>query len=226
LASIERTAYPRFKRIVTQKELDQVYNPTPDEINFIFSMTRGKKNRFNAVLLLKSFQNLGYFPQLNTIPQSIVNHIRDSLNFSSEVTVGYQKVRTMYAHQSAIRKHLGIVPYGNKAQEVAIHAIREAAKVKDNPADLINVAIAELINQYYELPAFSTLDRLARRIRRLVNETFFQQVLDRLSEDEIEQLDVLIQKESDQFYSNFNRLKQLPKKPRLSKNKSISYIGY
>ncbi|SFQ42352.1 Tn3 family transposase [Salibacterium halotolerans] len=217
MASIERTAYPRFKRIVTQKELDEVYTPRPEEVNFIFSMTRGKSNRFNATQLLKSFQKLGYFPKLNEIPQGIVSHIQESLSLSSEeIIVGYEKPRTMYTHQTLIRKYLGIAPYGKKAQDVAIHAIQESAKVKDDPADLINVAIAELINQYYELPAFSTLDRLARRIRRLVNETFFQQVLDRLSKNEIEQLDVLIQKGSDQFYSDYNRLKQLPKKPRLS----------
>jgi hypothetical protein len=38
----------------------------------------------------------------------------------------------------------------------------------DNPADLINAAIDELIKQRYELPAFSTLDRLVGRVRTLV----------------------------------------------------------
>lgn len=218
MASIERTAYPRFKRMVTQKELDEVYTPQTDEVNFILSITRGKNNRFNATLLLKSFQKLGYFPKLNEIPQGIVDHIRVSLNLPPElIVVGYEKPRTMYVHQTAIRKHLGIHSYGKKAQEIAIQSIQEAAKTMDNPADLINVAIAELINQYYELPAFSTLDRLARRIRRLVNESFFQQVLDRLSKEEIGQLDVLVQKDADQFFSHYNRLKQLPKRPRLSK---------
>src|SRR5699024_5426821 len=217
LASIERTAYPRFKRMVTQKELNKVYTPQPEEVNFIFSMTRGSHNRFNAMLLLKSFQKLGYFPTLHRIPQGIVDYIREHLNLSSEVTVGYEKTRTMYAHQTGIRKHFGIHAYGKQAQEVAMQAIQQAAKTMDNPADLINVAIAELIHQYYELPAFSTLDRLARRIRRLVNETFFQQVLNRLSPEAIQQLDVLVQKDTNQFYSSYNRLKQLPKKPRLSK---------
>ena len=40
-----------------------------------------------------------------------------------------------------------------------------AAAVKDNPADLINIALEELIRRRFELPAFSTLDRMADDIR-------------------------------------------------------------
>ena len=38
----------------------------------------------------------------------------------------------------------------------------------DNPADMINAALEGLIKQRYELPAFSTLDRLVGRVRTLV----------------------------------------------------------
>src|SRR5699024_809776 len=66
-------------------------------------------------------------------------------------------------------------------------------------------------------PVFSAVYRLARRIRRLVNDTVFHQVWHRLSQESIQQLDALVQKDTNQFYSSYNRLKQLPKKPRLSK---------
>ena len=68
------------------------------------------------------------------------------------------------------------VPTRASARQIVIKSIYQAAQVKDNPADLINVAIAELINQRYELPAFSTLDRIIRRIRTLVNGVFFDTV--------------------------------------------------
>jgi hypothetical protein len=44
---------------------------------------------------------------------------------------------------SAIRAYLCVNPYDNAAQLVA--AIAVAAEVKDHPADLINVAIEELV---------------------------------------------------------------------------------
>lgn len=68
-----------------------------------------------------------------------------------------------------------------------------AAEVMDNPADLINVAIEELVRQRIELPAFSTLDRLSRRIRTLVNGRFFTTVMERLSDAECGQLDALLE---------------------------------
>ena len=68
-----------------------------------------------------------------------------------------------------------------------------AAEVMDHPADLINVAIEELIRQRVELPAFSTLDRLSRRIRTLVNGRFSAAVMERLSEAERGQLDALLE---------------------------------
>ena len=47
----------------------------------------------------------------------------------------------------------------------------------DNPADLMNVVIAELIKNRYELPGFNTLNRLVRRVRNLVNQNLFKLVL-------------------------------------------------
>jgi hypothetical protein len=40
-----------------------------------------------------------------------------------------------------------------------------AALVMDHPPDLINAALETLIKDRYELPAFSTLDRLAGEVR-------------------------------------------------------------
>src|SRR5699024_12633555 len=37
-------------------------------------------------------------------------------SLSPEVTVGYEKSRTMYAHQTGIRKHFGIHAYGKHAR--------------------------------------------------------------------------------------------------------------
>jgi hypothetical protein len=62
--------------------------------------------------------------------------------------------------------------------------VYEAAQVKDHPADLINVAIEDLVRQRYELPAFSTLDRLVGRVWALDHARLFRLILGRLSNDE------------------------------------------
>ncbi|MEG3845405.1 Tn3 family transposase [Microcoleus sp. herbarium19] len=213
MASIERTAYPRFKRYFTPKELREVYTPTPAEIAFGLSTTQGQVHFLNLMVLLKTFQRLGYFPKLTDIPKSLVNHIRTSLSLPENIYVGYEQSRTMYRHRTAIREYLNVTHFNQSARHLAVTTVYKSASVMDNPADLINVAIDELIHQRYELPGFNTLDRLVRRVRNLVNQKLFSLVLSRLSQEYIQRLDNLLDSHPVQHRSPYNDLKQLPKRP-------------
>ncbi|MGC5328636.1 Tn3 family transposase [Brevibacillus sp. SYSU BS000544] len=210
MASIERTAYPRFKRNPSSKELHEVYAPTSDEIQFAHSVARGTVPVLSLLVMMKSFQRLGYFPRPKDIPIIIVSHIRSSLNLANDVEPNFLS-KSLYRHQKAIREYLKVIPYGKYPLHIATTAVYKAAQVMDNPADLINVAIAEMIKERCELPAFSTLDRLTRRIRSLVNYRFFNEVLQRLSHDEINLLDQLLVTPEDKRRSAYNDLKELPK---------------
>ncbi len=216
MASIERTAYPRFKRTPTPQNLHALYTPTGDEIVFARKMARSDAHLLNLFVLLKAFQRLGYFPKLKEVPTAIVNHIRSCIGFGPEIELGYDELRTLYRHHQAIRNYLRVTSWGRKASRLAIKAISEAAKTMDNPADLINVALEALIKERYELPAFSTLDRLARRVRNVVNQRYQQQVLSRLNQDETVHLDELLKTEGRGARSSYQRLKQLPKSPTLN----------
>jgi hypothetical protein len=176
LASIERTAYPRLKRTLTVKERKEVYTPTQSEIKFARTVTRGEVPLLSLLLLLKTFQRLGYFPRLADIPTAIVNHVATQMGLAPGVMPAIGTT-TLYKYHRAIREYLKVIPYSKSARHIIVESIYKAAQVMDNPPDLINVAIAELVNQRYELPAFSTLDRSARRVRTLVNGGFFQKVL-------------------------------------------------
>ncbi len=45
MASIERTAYPRFKRRPTAQELTDVYTATTEEVAFVRATARGPAQR-------------------------------------------------------------------------------------------------------------------------------------------------------------------------------------
>jgi Domain of unknown function (DUF4158) len=87
----------------------------------------------------------------------------------------------------------------NRGQELAAIAISNAAEVRDHPADLINVAIEELVRQRYELPAFSTLDRLAGHIRSIVNTRLFKRLARQLSPADRQNLDLLLVPDSSEM---------------------------
>ncbi|MBI3459467.1 Tn3 family transposase [Candidatus Acetothermia bacterium] len=213
MASIERTAYPRFNRTPTLQNLHTLYTPTTEEVDFARGATRLENLQLSLLILLKSFQRLGYFPKLSEVPTVIITHIRDCLHLESQIVPGYDEPRTLYRHFQVIREYLRVSAWGRTARRVAINAVAEAAETMDNPADLINVALETLIKERFELPAFSTLDRLVRRVRTVINQRYFQTTLARLNLDEAAQLDKLLSTETSP--SAYHRLKQVPKSPTL-----------
>jgi TnpA family transposase len=222
VASIERTAYPRFKRIPTVKELSEVYTPTPQEIQFAYAAARGAEPILSLLVMLKAFQRLGYFPTPGEIPGPVIAHIKACLGVGRDVTPQFPE-RSRYRHQKAIREYLEVLPYGKYARHVATEAIFKASHVMDNPADLINVAIEELINHRCELPAFAALDRLAGRIRTLVNHRFFATVLTRLSQEDRNQLDRLLDVTDASRRSEFSFLKVPPKSATLTHMRDLQF---
>ena len=111
------------------------------------------------MVMLKSFQRLGYFVDPESVPTAIIAHVRKCLNFSGKVAA-IPSVRSRRYYQQAIRVYLNVLPYDRTASQLAATVIARAAVVMEHPADLLNVAIEELVKERYELPAFSTLDRL------------------------------------------------------------------
>jgi hypothetical protein len=224
MASIERTAYPRFKRNYSKKELQRIYTPSLEDTQFIHSIARGSENLLAASVLLKSFQRLGCFPKKHTIPKGIIEHIRDSLNLPPDISLDIQLSRTTRRHQQEIRKYLNVISNGKETRPIMINILTEAAKVKDHPPDLINIAIEELVKNRCELPSFGVLDELTGQIRRTVNQDLFQQVFSQLSKEQIHTFNELLIRSENQHYSDYNRLKTLPKKPTLKKlQKHIDY---
>lgn len=192
MTSIERTAYPRFKRYYTPNELKNIYTPTTEDQLFATEYTRNDNNYLNLLVALKSFQRLGYFPKLEQIPLSIINHIKKILCLSEEVTIGYVNPRTYHRHQHLIREKIKVNKFDNKAQEYLEIKVKEKAYLMGNPADLINVAIEELVKERYELPSFSFLERQIARIRTLVHALIYEQVNNQLSPEYKETLNSLL----------------------------------
>lgn len=214
MASIERTAYPRLKQNFTKGELKDFYTPTEDEFYFVKGKARKDETQLHLLVLLKIFKKLNYFPNIDEVPDHLLHHLRQTLKLPTGV-LPLVSQNTLYQHQIVIRKYFKVKPYDVTARKLIIKLTYHAAQVMDNPADLINAAIEGLIKERYELPAFSTLDRLVRRIRTLVNRRLWQTMLRRLEPPQLAKLENLLLPDSQAFRTPYNSLKQLPKKPTL-----------
>ena len=117
MASIERTAYPRLKQSFTKSELKDFYTLTLEETFFIRENARNDEPQLHLLVQLKCFQRLGYFPNLEDVPDSVVKHLRSALKFSDEI---FPLVipRTRYRHQAAVRQFLGVKNYDKIARKL------------------------------------------------------------------------------------------------------------
>ena len=97
MASIERTAYPRFKRFMSARELHVFYTPQPDEIVWAREATSSDEHLLALVTQLQAFNRLGYFPVLNEVPAEVVGHIRRDLRLPE----GTMPICASHAHGRA-----------------------------------------------------------------------------------------------------------------------------
>jgi hypothetical protein len=149
-------------------ELTRFYTPTPDEIALAARTTRGLPARIGFLILLKVFPRLGTFPLLVDLPLAISStHIATALGgtITPEALRDYDVSGSRSRHLTIIRAYLQVQPYGATARRVMFTAMAEAARSKDDLADLINIGLEELIRQRFELPVFATLQRAARYAR-------------------------------------------------------------
>jgi hypothetical protein len=75
MASIERTAFPRFTSLLSAQELHTLYHPTDEERHFVIDQAREAASQLTLLTLLKCQQHLGYMPLLTEVPQQIQESI-------------------------------------------------------------------------------------------------------------------------------------------------------
>ncbi len=211
MTSIERTAYPRFTRAPSVKELREIYTPTPTDMAFVATTARGPAQKFGLMILLKVYQRLGYFPKPETIPAAIISHIRAVMNHPADLVPDIASNHTLYRYHAAIRKHLEIQSEGKHIRHIAAQAIYQAAQTMENPADCISAAVETLVKEHCELPGFSMLERLTRRIRNVVNRGVYQSVATLLTNVQQQALLRLLDREETESFTAFNRIKEAPK---------------
>lgn len=179
MTSISRTAYPRFhpNQKIKAKEVEADYSLTIDELRYIKENIRGDSLRLGFGVLLKVFQRLGYFPNLNDIPAAVIKHITMQISFINETTIfSYEHESTFNRHRRRVYEYLNVKRWEKHAVNITgepqhpgkHHAIRvayNAAQTMNFPADIINVVVEDLRTNNYELPAFNQLSRLVKHAR-------------------------------------------------------------
>lgn len=222
MASIERTAYPKLKNSISQKELQKKYTLSLDEISQAYSVVRGDNAVISYLTLLKCFQSIGYFPSINEIPEMIIRHIVQQLNIEyKSQRLEYKRKGTLYLHHKSIREYLNIKQYDLQAKNMVEETIQRNTYTMEDPADLINSAIDTLVKNNYELPAYSYLDRITMEIRTKVHNDICTNVLNRTTAEQKRILDTLLEVDTEKRFSDMQYLKETVKKPSFKNMKEL-----
>jgi len=208
------TAYPLLKADPSEQELAEVYTPTDSELAFARKRTNQPVQRVGLLLLLKTFQRLGYFVSLADIPAPVVRHVARCVGYPEILGLlpAYDLGTARDRHRVLVRQYLGVLADGKAARKIVIQTCLHAARTREDLPDIINVAIEELVRQRYELPAFSTLLRIARSARYAQNRAYQERVCWALDAPARQRLQVLLRREEGEARSVWDRLKREPRR--------------
>lgn len=212
MTAIDRTAYPRSGERLTRQELEHRYSLSEADLVFVSSKARGASGRLTLAVLLKARQDLGFFPAPDDLHGETLAHLASQLGLAAPLACVVEDAgdKTLYRYRMAVRTFLDIVAYDERGEVLLTAAITEAASTMSDPADLINLAIEVLGKASIDLPAFSTLDRLANHLRTKVHTTIYDRTAARLDEDAASLLDGLLVVAPGAVTTSFNRLKHTP----------------
>ncbi len=214
MASVERTAYPLLPSQLPAKELHRSYTLSESEIEWVNNTAKSPALSIGLAVQLKIFQQMHYFVPFDELPQELIEHVRQCLRYGARIVPRYSNPRTLYRHQAAIRQYLQVTPfYNSDGFAVTEQIARDCALILEQRVDLINTMIDELIQRGYELPAYSTLNKVAETALANAQEITFNLVVMRTPIEVIYKLKEMLDTDFGRRQSDFNALKQAPKKP-------------
>ncbi|ODU40551.1 MAG: transposase [Lysobacteraceae bacterium SCN 69-123] len=216
MTTLHETAYPRLKPDPTAKELQDIYTPTVAELQCVRGITTGPATRLALLLHLKLFQRLGYFTMLADVPERIVQHVARAIGMRrvpADKLASYDASGGKRGHLAQLRSFLNVRPLDDAGRNWLGTVAETAAQTKHIVPDIVNVMLEELVHHRFELPAFSTLERLAIAAREQVHDAHYRQITNALTPAMRVLIDDLLLTPPGSHHSGWHALKREPKRP-------------
>jgi hypothetical protein len=192
------TAYRLLPTSLSARELMDAYTPGLFELKFAEERTRQAAPRVGLLVLLKTFQQLGYFVKVADVPDSVLRQVAEAAGYDGVPRLDdYDRGTLRVRHMALVRSWMGVSAFDREALRIIVKACVEASRVREDLADIINVAIEELLRKRFELPGFTTLFRAARTARATVNRSFYDRMSQALDPPTKARIDSLFDKEGD-----------------------------
>ncbi|MFB7552695.1 hypothetical protein [Streptomyces sp. NPDC056154] len=127
MTSIERTTYPRFKRLITthEHELHLFFAPTWEEGAWAAERMDSDGRQLALLPALKSYQRTGRFPKPNESREILVDFVRHAVELPEETVPLWAAGRTAERQRTEVRRRVGATYDQAEARRIAEASIRE-----------------------------------------------------------------------------------------------------
>lgn len=217
MTAIYETAYRELKSSYTKKELEDIFTPNKNELEFVLKSARIPLNRLAVLVHIKVLNQIGRFRKLDEVPISVVRYLLRFLPKCVYESTKFLKLDSPANRNRLLnvtRKYTSTSAYNKSANEIANTSALEASKTKEKIPDIINIVLEELIRNRYELPGFTSLVKIANSKRKEINDGYFNKLFHQLDKSVINKFDnLLITENSENSFSDWHRLKMEPGKP-------------
>lgn len=216
MTALDATAYPRLNADPGIKELTS-YAPSEADIAFARKIAATAAARLGVLVSLQVHRRMGLFLPLKAVPAPIVATIARATRLRAQAwereLAAYDASSQRRTHQQKIRERLKVRVLDETGRKWLRVIADDAAQTKHTIPGIINVLLEELVHHRYELPAFSTLERLAMTAREAANAQLYRALSEQLTPELRTQIDDLLNTAASDLHSGWQALKREPKQP-------------
>ena len=127
MPSIHDTAYPRLKSSLSEKELNELFTPTAEEFDLAHSVGHNTAMRIAFLVLLKTFQRLGYFLPLHNARRQIAEHMMIyGMHYEAMEREAYDGSGARHRHIARICEYHGVRHLDETAWRISSRTIQQA----------------------------------------------------------------------------------------------------
>jgi TnpA family transposase len=211
---IHETAYPRIKPDLSQRELEETYSLTREEVDFVFNSARTAQTRLGLAVLLKLGQRLGYFPKLAEARPDIVAHVAKFIRFGRRPKAadlaGLDQNSIRQRQVDLVRNRLGITAWSKVDKDWVRATADRVADARHHTRDIVNALLEEFVHHRIELPEFATVDSLATTAHTRANLRILGSIASALPEETKARIDGLFASGGEM---GWQMLRRDPRKP-------------
>lgn len=167
-------------------------------------------SKLGLATLLKLFQHEGRFPRGRyDVPRAIVKHIADQINVPADEFTKYKwKGRLIEAHRSQIRKLTGYRKWSRRfTAQIVKWLLSTVIPNLFKPEQLKTAIRGHLRSNRIEPPAPVTMDRMISSALKSWEESFFNNITERLESNIKVEIDLLLSAGSNEIQGSLRQLK-------------------